>query len=190
MLAVYASIFICLLASIVWAQETEHDCTQRVDYNLVSSCCSKPRLDFDAFRASCGRYMQEGSPKMSPCLYDCIFNASSALSGMQVNVENAQRMMQQLLGNNRSFLDVYVKSLQNCTENASKMLKNVRRRTFGSQQCSQLPLFLGMCTVENVFVHCPPSSWTRSSACETARDFMLSCKCDASGKVCIQMLRS
>lgn len=112
------------------------------------------------------------------------------MSDMQLNVENAYRMMQQLLGNNKEHVDVYVKSLQNCTENANKLLRSVRRRSFGAQACSQLPLYLGMCTMENIFVHCPSASWTRSTGCEEAREHVLHCYCDPTGKVCMQMMRT
>ncbi|XP_034475679.1 uncharacterized protein LOC117782756 [Drosophila innubila] len=49
---------------------------------------------------------------MSPCLHECIFNARKVLSGKQLNVENAERMLQELLGNNKDFVDVY--STQSC----------------------------------------------------------------------------
>lgn len=150
--------------------------------------------------------MQDGTPRMSPvsrvdsssgypnilfaqCLYDCIFNSSKVLNGTQLNVANAKRMVEQLLGNNKEYVNLHVRSLQNCTENASKMMRTVRRRSFGAQTCSQLALFLGVCTVENMFVHCPATSWTRSTMCEEAREFVLRCNCDPGGKVCMQRIR-
>lgn len=123
------------------------------------------------------------------CLYDCIFNSSNVLNAMQLNVENARSMLEKMLGNNKEYVDLHVRSLQNCTENASIMLRSVRRRSFGAQACSQLPLFLSLCTLENMFVHCPATSWTRSPMCEKARDFMLRCNCDPNGKVCMQLMR-
>ncbi|KAL7736825.1 hypothetical protein ACLKA6_015665 [Drosophila palustris] len=187
MLAKYTALTVCLLARFILTSQTKLDCTKRLDYNTVTNCCARPNFNFDVFRRSCGRFMQEGTPKMSTCLYECIFNTGKVLNGKQINVDNAEKMMQGLLGNNKDFVDVYVRSLQNCTENADKLMKRTRRRTFGKEKCSNVPLFLGMCTVENVFVHCPSASWRNSRLCEEAQDFVLNCKCDDNRSVCIQL---
>ncbi|KAH8261470.1 hypothetical protein KR044_009608, partial [Drosophila immigrans] len=158
----------------------------RFDFNsqAVSSCCPKPILNFDAFRPSCGKYLQEGKPKISPCLYECIFNSCNVLDGLELNVESGRKILQDMLGSNKEFLDVYVSSLQNCTAKAEMLMKRARRN-LRRNNCSTLPVLLSWCTIENAFVHCPSTSWRSSQSCEEARDFMVNCKCDEDQSVCI-----
>ncbi|KAH8370561.1 hypothetical protein KR093_004051, partial [Drosophila rubida] len=150
----------------------------------ISNCCPKPNLNFDAFRPSCGKYMPEGKPKMSPCLYECIFNTNNMMNGLELNVENASKVLQQMLGSNKQFLDVYVESMQNCTANAESLMKRMRRN-LRRNNCSTMPIFLSYCTIENIFAHCPSTSWRSSPVCEEARDFVVNCKCDANQSVCL-----
>ncbi|KAH8396668.1 hypothetical protein KR215_002167, partial [Drosophila sulfurigaster] len=184
---------IWLLASLASVNPTEMDCSKRLDYNTVSSCCPRPSLNFDAFRPSCGKFMQEGKPKISPvskeylpklasvnvrnysqCLFECIFNSNNVLDGMELNVSNARKVLQDMLGANKDFLDIYVESMRNCSSNMESLMKRMRRN-MGQNNCTKVALFLSWCTAENIFAHCPATSWRSSQSCEEAHDFMVNC---------------
>ncbi|KRF97949.1 Odorant-binding protein 50c-1 [Drosophila willistoni] len=85
-------------------------------------------MTFEAFKSQCGKYMPAGSPRLSPCLYECIFNASNTLDGTEINVQNARNMMQKILGNNQGFTDAYTEGLENCSNFVDEMMKYSRRR--------------------------------------------------------------
>ncbi|XP_062135202.1 uncharacterized protein LOC133844922 [Drosophila sulfurigaster albostrigata] len=186
MLTKCTALTIWLLASLASVNPAEMDCSKRLDYNTVSSCCPRPNLNFDAFRPSCGKFMQEGKPKISPCLFECIFNSNNVLDGMELNVPNARKVLQDMLGANKDFLDIYVESMRNCSSNTEALMKRMRRN-MGQNNCTKVALFLSWCTAENIFAHCPATSWRSSQSCEEAHDFMVNCKCDDNQSVCIQM---
>ncbi|XP_030561589.1 uncharacterized protein LOC115763249 [Drosophila novamexicana] len=183
MLTKCASVIIWLLANIL-SGSADIDCSQRLQHNTINNCCAKPSLNFEAFRQSCGRFMADNRKSMSPCLYDCIFNVSQTLTGMQLNVDNAHRLTERLLGTNKEFVDIYATALENCAANESEMLKYKKRRFYGTDNCTLLPLYLGICAAEYVFVHCPSASWTRSRICEEALEYKNTCQCDISGRFC------
>uniref|UniRef100_B4MQ78 GK21472 n=1 Tax=Drosophila willistoni TaxID=7260 RepID=B4MQ78_DROWI len=155
------------------------DCSKPPDFSTLQTCCASPTMTFEAFKSQCGKYMPAGSPRLSPCLYECIFNASNTLDGTEINVQNARNMMQKILGNNQGFTDAYTEGLENCSNFVDEMMKYSRRRPPalpGVEVCSSLPVLFAMCSQKYVFVHCPPASWTNSDACEHSKEYSLNCQ--------------
>ncbi|EDW02685.1 GH19745 [Drosophila grimshawi] len=109
------------------------------------------------------------------CLFECILNSSEALNGTQLNVDNARRLIEKLVGNYKDFVDVYTQALQTCTANETDLLKFKRRRFLGSETCSALPLYLASCVLKKSFINCPSANWTHSEKCENAREFSMNC---------------
>ncbi|XP_041449115.1 uncharacterized protein LOC111075899 [Drosophila obscura] len=168
------SAFLC--SSLVASAPADVNCTRRQDFNAVRGCCSIPTFHFEAFGKQCGRYMPDGGPRVSPCLYDCIFNATKILNGSELDVANARSMLQRLLGNNQDFLDVYLDGMLQCPGAVEAMMRARRPRPVaGVEQCSPVPLYYGICTTRYVFNYCPSSSWSYTELCETARLQDLNC---------------
>ncbi|EDV37548.1 Odorant-binding protein 50c [Drosophila ananassae] len=167
----------CLVAvlSVVAGIPLDVDCSRRQNVNTVRGCCAYPTLNFDQFRKQCGKHMPVGSPKISPCLYECIFNATNVLEGSEVNPSNTRSMLERLLGNNQDFLEAYVEGMLNCSDTVEAMLKNRRPRHPQSSECSPVAVYFAICTQSFVFNHCPSSSWAGTDACETARLQSLNC---------------
>ncbi|XP_034655043.1 uncharacterized protein LOC117892731 [Drosophila subobscura] len=152
------------------------DCARRQDFNAIRGCCNIPTFHFEAFRKQCGKYMPDGGPRVSPCLYECIFNATGILRASEVNVANARNMLQRLLGNNQDFLDVYLEGMLQCSGPVEAMVRARRPRPSSAvAKCSPVPLYYGICITRYVFSYCPSSSWSDTEQCETARLQNLNC---------------
>ncbi|XP_032590591.1 uncharacterized protein LOC116805027 [Drosophila grimshawi] len=146
-----------------------------MDFTSLRKCCATPNLKIQPFRQSCGKYMKMKGTVMPPCLFECILNSSEALNGTQLNVDNARRLIEKLVGNYKDFVDVYTQALQTCTANETDLLKFKRRRFLGSETCSALPLYLASCVLKKSFINCPSANWTHSEKCENAREFSMNC---------------
>ncbi|KAH8245885.1 hypothetical protein KR038_010515 [Drosophila bunnanda] len=170
------ALLICSLVVTVATNPLDVDCTHRQDFQTVSRCCPFPTLRFEQFRKHCGRYMPTGAPKVSPCLYECIFNETRTLVDSIPDPINTRAMLEKLLGNNLDFLEAYLDGVMNCTDTVQEMLKNRRPRHSGAtDHCSPVALFYGICAQKYVFNNCPSSSWSGTETCEMARLENLNC---------------
>ncbi|KAH8261469.1 hypothetical protein KR044_009607, partial [Drosophila immigrans] len=118
------------------------------------------------------------------CLHECLYNTAQVLNGSELNVENASKMLHQIMNSSKEIIDVYARSMKNCSEHADRLMGRMKKKTFGKEKCSMLPVFISVCAVDNMLVHCPAYSWRSSRLCEEGRDFMLKCKCDEQQSVC------
>ncbi|XP_017022271.1 uncharacterized protein Obp50c [Drosophila kikkawai] len=170
------ALLICSLVATVATKPLDVDCTHRQDFQTVRGCCSYPTLRFEQFRKQCGRYMPTGSPKVSPCLYECIFNATNILKDSLPDSANTRAMLETLLGNNQDFVEAYLDGMMNCSDTVQDMMKHRRpRHSGGTDYCSPVAVFYGICTQKYVFNNCPSSSWSGSESCEMARLENLNC---------------
>ncbi|XP_062136043.1 uncharacterized protein LOC133845568 [Drosophila sulfurigaster albostrigata] len=176
-----------LLCCFVSLNSGQIDCSKRLDYGSVAKCCSRPNFKFDAFQESCAKFIPNGIPRMSPCTHECIYNAAKVLNGTELNVENTTKMLNSLFSNtSQDHITAYVQSMKNCSDNAERLMKRMKKKVFGQESCSMLPIFINVCSGHNLFAHCPEDSWHSSKVCEEGRDFILNCKCDKNKSVCVQ----
>ncbi|KAH8401628.1 hypothetical protein KR009_006928 [Drosophila setifemur] len=165
-----------LLAAMVDGNPTDVDCSRRQDISLEKGCCAYPTLRFEQFRKYCGRLMPVGAPRVSPCLYECIFNATNVLVDSELDPVNTRTMLEMLLGSNHDFLEAYMEGMLHCKDTVEDMLLKKRPRyQSGPEMCSPVAVFYGICTQRYVFNNCPSSSWTGSEVCEMARWRNLNC---------------
>ncbi|XP_016979695.1 uncharacterized protein LOC108045035 [Drosophila rhopaloa] len=178
------ALLICCLVAMVGSTTTDVDCTLRQDFNTVKDCCAYPTFRFDNFRNQCGKYMPIGAPRVSPCLYECIFNVTNTVVDSVIDPDNARVLLERLFGNNRDFLEAYFNGLMSCTDSVQEMMKNKKPRSNSSgKQCSPLAVFYGVCAQRYVFNHCPPSSWSPTESCEMARLQNMNCPSARSTRV-------
>ncbi|EDW91016.1 uncharacterized protein LOC6530378 [Drosophila yakuba] len=169
------ALLICSLVAMASSIPIDVDCTRRQDFNVVKDCCAYPTFRFDQFKSQCGKYMPVGAPRISPCLYECIFNATNTVVNGAINPDNARLMLEKLFGN-QDFEEVYFNGLMGCSDSVQEMLSNRRPRPQGkTEQCSPFAIFYGFCAQRYVFNHCPSSSWSGTESCEMARLQNMNC---------------
>ncbi|XP_017068763.1 uncharacterized protein LOC108106303 [Drosophila eugracilis] len=170
------ALLICCSVVLVRSNPTDVDCTRRQDFNTVKDCCAYPTFRFEQFKKECGKYMPVGAPRISPCLYECIFNTTNSMVDGAIDPDNLQLMLEKLFGSNPDFIDAYFNGIMSCTETVQDMISNRRPRSKNkTSQCSPTALFYGVCAQKYVFNHCPSSSWSSTELCNLARLQNMNC---------------
>ncbi|XP_016946430.1 uncharacterized protein LOC108022098 [Drosophila biarmipes] len=171
------ALLICCLAGVVWSNPIDvEDCSRRQDFNNAMDCCAYPTFRFEEFKKPCGKYMPFGAPRISPCLFECIFNATNTIVNGVSDPDNVRLMLQKLIGNNHDFLEAYFNGIMSCSSTVQEMMNNRRPRPQSKvERCSPTAVFYGVCAQKYVFNHCPPSSWTGNESCEMLRWKNMNC---------------
>ncbi|KAH8348224.1 hypothetical protein KR084_005511 [Drosophila pseudotakahashii] len=166
----------CCLVAMVRSNPVDVDCNRRQDFNTVMDCCAYPTFRFDEYKKPCGKYMPVGAPRISPCLYECIFNVTNTFVDGAIHPENARTMLEKLFGNNQDFTEAYFNGIMSCTDTVQEMMRNRRPRPQNrTGQCSPIAVFYGVCAQKYVFNNCPSTSWSGSESCEMVRLQNLNC---------------
>nr|XP_016927970.1 uncharacterized protein LOC108008602 [Drosophila suzukii] len=170
------ALLICCFVAMVRSNPTDVDCSRHQDFNNVKDCCVYPKFRFDEFIKPCGKYMPAGAPRISPCLYECIFNATNTFVDGVIDPDNARMMLEKLFGNNHDFLEAYHNGIMSCSDTVQEMMNSRRTRPQSkTEQCSPFAVFYGVCAQKYVFNHCPSSSWSGNESCEMVRLQNMNC---------------
>ncbi|XP_017061517.1 uncharacterized protein LOC108101613 [Drosophila ficusphila] len=168
------ALLICCFVVMVASDPTDVDCNLRQDLSALKNCCAYPKFMFEEFQNQCGRYMPAGAPRISPCLYECIFNVTNTLVDSAIHPHNTKLMLERLVGPNPEFQDAYLNGLLSCTETVKEIMRERKPRK--TDQCSPIAVLYGVCARKHVFNHCPSSSWSGTETCEKARLQNLNCQ--------------
>ncbi|XP_023037937.2 uncharacterized protein LOC26529210 [Drosophila willistoni] len=171
---VLISLFCVLLGAIHYLPlASAEDCNEaQSNKHILHNCCNGPVYSLELYKDVCAEYMPEGIPKVSPCLHECVYNASNILIGDQMNLDNVEVMLEKLLSKDSVFHEVSINAFRECSKNIDEMKKLLKRRPSpnpGMEQCSALPLMMSICCQRYMTSHCPESKWKATEKCEKAR---------------------
>ncbi|XP_037714832.1 uncharacterized protein LOC119550305 [Drosophila subpulchrella] len=152
----------------------EDVCSQRPDVTALKNCCKLPNLDFSSYNSKCSQYLVNGV-HISPCSFECIFQASRALNGTSLVMENIEKMLKVILDSDE-FVQVYVDGFRSCSAQEKVMIRNLKRRRMPlTGKCSSMALMYGLCAHRYFYRFCPDSVWSKSSVCNEAREYSIRC---------------
>ncbi|KAH8306020.1 hypothetical protein KR018_011194 [Drosophila ironensis] len=156
------------------------DCSQRPDITALKNCCKLPNLNFSNYNAQCGHYLVNGA-HITPCSFDCIFQAANILNGTSLVLENVEAMMIKIL-DSREFVQVYVDGFGYCAGQEQAMIKSLKRRRMPTTgKCSSMSVMYGLCSHRYVYRNCPDSAWSKTPGCNDAREFSIHCEDQLTG---------
>ncbi|KAH8401629.1 hypothetical protein KR009_006929 [Drosophila setifemur] len=173
-LLILATLFIpALLAA-------EPDCSQRPNVTSLKNCCRLPNLNLSSYNSQCGMYLLSGA-HITPCSFECIFQAAKVLNGTSLILENVEKMMVTML-DSPEFVQVYVDGFGYCAGQEKIMIKSLKRRRMPVVgQCSSMAVMYGLCAHRYVYRNCPDSAWSKSAGCNEAREFSIRCEDQING---------
>ncbi|XP_017068829.1 uncharacterized protein LOC108106359 [Drosophila eugracilis] len=149
-------------------------CAQRPDVTTLKNCCKLPNLDFKTYNSKCSQYLVNGA-HISPCSFECIFQAANAMNGTSLVMENIEKMMKTILGSDE-FLQVYVDGFKSCSAQEKVMIKTLKRRRMPiTGKCGSMALMYGLCAHRYFYRNCPESVWSNSPGCNEAREYSIRC---------------
>ncbi|XP_033155576.1 uncharacterized protein LOC117137932 [Drosophila mauritiana] len=149
-------------------------CSQRPDVTALKNCCKLPNLDFSSFNSKCSQYLVNGA-HISPCSFECIFQAANALNGTHLVMENIEKMMKTILDSDE-FVQVYVDGFRSCGNQENVLIKALKRRRVPiTGKCGSMAIMYGLCAHRYVYRNCPDSVWSKSPTCNEAREYNIRC---------------
>ncbi|XP_016997946.2 uncharacterized protein Obp50d [Drosophila takahashii] len=158
----------------------EDICSQRPDVTALKNCCKLPNLDFTAYNAKCSQYLVNGA-HISPCSFECIFQAANALNGTSLVLENIEKMMRTILDIDE-FVQVYLDGFKSCADQEKIMIKTLKRRRMPvTGKCASMALMYGICAHRYFYRFCPESVWSKSAGCNEAREYSIRCESQLTG---------
>ncbi|KRF97948.1 uncharacterized protein Dwil_GK27208 [Drosophila willistoni] len=107
--------------------------------HILHNCCNGPVYSLELYKDVCAEYMPEGIPKVSPCLHECVYNASNILIGDQMNLDNVEYIIHSCCTSPKVTIDAFKDAcgkympegipkvsacLHECIYNASNILNN------------------------------------------------------------------
>ncbi|XP_016946429.1 uncharacterized protein LOC108022097 [Drosophila biarmipes] len=152
----------------------EDICSHRPDVTALKNCCKMPNLEFSFYNSKCGQYMVNGF-HITPCSFECIFQASGALNGTSLVMENIEKMLKNVMAS-EEFLQIYVDGFRSCSAQEKAMIKNLKRRRMPlTGKCSSMALMYGLCSHRYFYRFCPDKVWSKSAGCNEAREYSIRC---------------
>ncbi|XP_034127864.1 uncharacterized protein LOC117583584 [Drosophila guanche] len=154
----------------------EPDCSQRPDLNALKNCCKMPLLQLSKYNSQCGQYLLTGA-HITPCSFECIFEAAKVLNGTRLVMENIRKMMEGMLEGHQEFVDIYTEGFGHCSSEEQSMIKSLKRRRMHlTGKCSSMSVMYGLCAHRFVYRNCPQSAASKSTSCTEAREYGKHCE--------------
>ncbi|EDW31965.1 GL10690 [Drosophila persimilis] len=165
-----------LISFLVSPGAGEPDCSQRPDLNALKNCCKMPLLELSKYTSQCGQYLVNGA-HITPCSFECLFEAAKALNGTSLVMENIRKMMETLLESHQEFVDIYTEGFHHCSGEEQAMIKSLKRRRMPiTGKCSSMSVMYGLCAHRYVYRNCPESASSKSTMCIEAREYSIHCE--------------
>nr|CAF02087.1 putative dimer odorant-binding protein OBP30074 [Drosophila pseudoobscura] len=142
----------------------------------LKNCCKMPLLELSKYTSQCGQYLVNGA-HITPCSFECLFEAAKALNGTSLVMENIRKMMETLLESHQEFVDIYTEGFHHCSGEEQAMIKSLKRRRMPvTGKCSSMSVMYGLCAHRYVYRNCPESASSKSTMCIEAREYSIHCE--------------
>ncbi|XP_020814818.1 uncharacterized protein LOC110189191 [Drosophila serrata] len=158
----------------------DDSCSQRPEVTTLKNCCKLPNMDFSSYNSQCGQYLVNGA-HITPCSFECIFQAAKAVNGTSLVMPNIEKMMNKILATDE-FVQVYVEGFRNCSGQEQAMIKALKRRRMPiTGKCAAMALMYGLCAHRHFYRYCPDSVWSNSPGCNESREYSIRCEDQLTG---------
>ncbi|XP_039483396.1 uncharacterized protein LOC122756395 isoform X1 [Drosophila santomea] len=164
----------CVLVFLPAYRAADPICSKRPDVTALKNCCKLPSLDLSSFNSKCSQYLINGA-HISPCSFECFFQAAKALNGTQLDLDNIEKMMKTILKSDE-FVHVYVDGFRSCSTQEQALIKTLKRRRVSiTGKCGSMAIMYGLCAHRYVYRNCPDRAWSKSPSCNEAREYNIRC---------------
>ncbi|XP_017865108.1 PREDICTED: uncharacterized protein LOC108615263 [Drosophila arizonae] len=136
----------------------------------VQMCCPLPLPNWGAYNSECGQ-----SGIQPSCRLACIFNATRALQGRQLNLTHVRPMLERAF-TNPDIIDAYASNFASCASLVHSKYQELTQISKQSDACDRHALFYSLCAYSRLMRRCPANVWQRANKqCQEARAYMKTC---------------
>ncbi|XP_064543714.1 uncharacterized protein Obp50a [Drosophila montana] len=136
----------------------------------VQMCCPLPLPNWGAYNSECGQ-----SGVQPSCRLACIFNATMALQGRQLNLAQVRPMLERAFSN-PEIIEAYASNFATCASLVPSKYTELAEISRQSAACDRHALFYSLCAYSRLMRRCPASAWQRANKqCQEASAYIKNC---------------